>query len=78
MGSGKIRHGDIVICYKEEGSNARSLGLTNNIPKLRPLDLARYLETKQVTSCPSWIKSFSSSPPELSPPAILRGKKVLH
>jgi len=46
----RIRHGDMVVCDKEEGSFVRSLDLSDNVPKLRPLELSRYMETEQVTS----------------------------
>ncbi len=45
----KIRHGDMVVCHKEDGSYVKSLDLKDNIPNLRPLDLTHYMETEQVT-----------------------------
>ena len=45
----KIRHGDMVICHRQEGSYVRSYDLTNCLPNLRPLDLSRYQESEPVT-----------------------------
>jgi SOS-response transcriptional repressor LexA len=47
---GNLRHGDMVICHQDEGCYLKSLDLTGNTPKLRPLDLAHYKESERVTS----------------------------
>ncbi|MDD2902001.1 MAG: XRE family transcriptional regulator [Syntrophales bacterium] len=41
-----LRHGDMVVCHQDEGCYLKSLDLTNNTPKLRPLDLTRYQESE--------------------------------
>ncbi len=46
----KIRHGDMVICHREEGSYVRSYDLRNCLPSLRPLDLSRYQESEPLTA----------------------------
>jgi SOS-response transcriptional repressor LexA len=45
-----FRHGHLVVCHQENGSYLMSLDLSNNLPKLRPLGPAHYLESQQVTS----------------------------
>lgn len=45
-----LRHGDMVVCRRDDGCYIRSLDLTHNIPKLRPLDLARYQESEQLAT----------------------------
>jgi len=44
----KVRHGDMVVSYKKEGSFVMSLDQSDNIPKLRPLNLSRYMEAEEV------------------------------
>ena len=45
-----LRHGDMVIYHQDEGCYLKSLDLTNNLPKLRPLDLAHYQDSEPLTS----------------------------
>jgi len=48
--SGKIKHGDMVVWHKEEGSYIRSLDLADKTIKLRPLNLVRYKKSAQAAS----------------------------